>query len=582
MLPWRIARRPTSSKWLIFAIASMALFMSSVDGTIVATGLPTLHRALHSPINWTSWTMTAYQLGLVVAMPLAGRVSDQLGRKRVFVLAACLFTAASLACGLADNIAELVTLRVLQAFGGAAFMPSASGMVVDAFGKERNRALGLFSTIFPLGAMVGPIIGGIIIANWSWRGIFLVNVPVGAAFTLLAVRYFPASRSRGDGRADLVGAALLGLGILALMAAISHLGDRGTQLWSPGVLLPVAAAVACGWWFVRRCERQPNPLIPVRLLRGRAFSSMNAINLVWGGCAIGFAALGPLFAEERYGLSPLSSGTLLTARAIGEVGFALVASLLIYRTGYRLPMIGGSLLVVAGLVLGSLRPVVLGPYAWLAAAAALSGVGIGISAPAMNNASIELAPDDIGTVTGLRGASRQGGSILAVAATTAVIARSTDQAATLGHAFDVLALLLVLVLPAAFLVPDRPRRRRVAQRLEDPPRPEAEPVERPPAELPPAELSLPERPPAEPPQPERDLAERVPTGAGAAERNAFERDALDGTADECDVFERDAPDAAPAELEPGERPAGAPSRRRVSRRGWAGRSGSKRASLRER
>jgi EmrB/QacA subfamily drug resistance transporter len=456
--PWHIPRRPTSSKWLIFAIASMALFMSSVDGTIVATGLPTLRRALHTQINWASWTMTAYQLGLVVAMPLAGRVSDLLGRKRVFVLAACLFTVASLACGLATSIAVLIALRVLQAFGGAAFMPSASGMVADAFGQNRSRALGLFSTIFPLGAMVGPIFGGIIISDWSWRGIFLVNVPVGAAFTLLALRYFPSSGPRG-GRADLGGAALLGAGILALMAAISHLGDRGTALWSPGVLLPGALAVGAGCWFVRRCDRRPNPLVPARLLRGRAFASMNLINLVWGGCAIGFAALGPLYAEERYGLSPLSSGTLLTARAIGEVGFALLASLLIQRIGYRLPMIGGSLLVACGLALGSLRPELLGPYGWLAAAAALSGVGIGISAPALNNASIELAPDDIGTITGLRGASRQCGSIVVVAVTTAVLARSSDQGATLGHAFVALALLLLVVIPVAFLVPDRRRRR---------------------------------------------------------------------------------------------------------------------------
>jgi EmrB/QacA subfamily drug resistance transporter len=458
-VPWHITRKPTSSRWLIFAIASMALFMSSVDGTIVATGLPTLRRALHTEINWTSWTIIAYQLGLAVAMPLAGRISDQLGRKRVFVLAACLFTAASLACGLAVNIAELIALRVLQAFGGAAFMPSASGMVAEAFGEERrSRALGLFSTIFPLGAMVGPIFGGIIISDWSWRGIFLVNVPVGAGFTLLALRYFPGGRTQG-GRADLLGAGLLGVGVLSLMAAISRLGDRGTSVWSPSVVLPAAAAVLAGAVFVRRCERLEHPLVPARLLRGRAFGSMNLINVVWGGCAIGFAALGPLYAEERYGMSPLSSGTLLTARAIGEVGFALLASLLIHRTGYRRPMIVGSLLVAAGLVLGALRPEVLGPYGWLAAAAALSGIGIGISAPALNNATIELAPDDVGTITGLRGASRQTGSIVVVAVTTAVIARSADEAAALGHAFLVLAVLLVAVLALAFFVPDRRRRR---------------------------------------------------------------------------------------------------------------------------
>jgi MFS family permease len=184
---------------------------------------------------------------------------------------------------------------------------------------------------------------------------------------------------------------------------------------------------------------------------------MNLINVVWGGCAIGFASLVPLFAEERYGLSPLSAGTLLTARAIGEVGFALLASLLIYRTGYRLPMIAGFFLVAAGLALIALHPIGLGPYGWLASTAALTGVGIGLSAPAANNASLELAPGDIGAITGLRGASRQVGAIIGVAIVSAVVARSSNEASTLAHSFVVLALLLTTMVPIVFLVPDRRR-----------------------------------------------------------------------------------------------------------------------------
>src|ERR1700722_6393109 len=121
------AVKPSTSRspWLVFGIVSIALFMSSLDGTIVATGLPILRRDLHTGLNWTAWTITAYQLGIVVAMPMAGRVADNLGRKRVFVGAALLFTASSLLCGLATNIDMLIALRVMQAAGGAAFMPAA-------------------------------------------------------------------------------------------------------------------------------------------------------------------------------------------------------------------------------------------------------------------------------------------------------------------------------------------------------------------------------------------------------------------------------------------------------------------------
>lgn len=455
------ADRPATSKWLIFGIVSIALFMSSVDSTIVATGLPTLRHALHSPINWAAWTMTAYQLGLVVAMPVAGRVSDQFGRKRVFVVAAVLFTTASLLCGLADDIYLLIVLRVLQAIGGAAFVPSASGLVVEAFGKERNRALGMFSSIFPMGALVGPIIGGIIITDWSWRGIFLVNVPVGAVFTILALRFLPASKPQG-GRTDLPGAVLLGGTVLGAMLAITSLGSVHRGIVSVSFLVPMLGALGCGWWFMWRAGRREHPLIPLRLLRGRVFGSMNAINFVWGACAIGFGALVPLFAEDRYGFTPLAAGTLLTARAVGEIGLAVCASLLLNRSGYRLPMIVGFLFVGGGLAFIASHPHAVSVYTWLAFGAALTGIGTGMSAPAANNASLELSPNDVGAITGLRGAARQAGAIIGVAATTSVVARSSHEAVALGDAFFVLAILLAFMIPLVFLVPGGVRVRRPA------------------------------------------------------------------------------------------------------------------------
>jgi EmrB/QacA subfamily drug resistance transporter len=447
----------TRSPALIFAIVSIALFMSSLDGTIVATGLPTLHRDLHAGLNWTSWTMTGYQLGLVVAMPIAGRVADSLGRKRVFLWAAVLFTTSSLLCGLATGIGMLIALRVLQAAGGAAFMPSASGIVMESFGKNRHRALGMFSSIFPLGALVGPIVGGIILATWSWRGVFLVNVPIGLTFTLLAWRFLPSSAGRG-GRPDLVGALLLGGGVLGLMLAITNAGNRSVNLTSPACVLPFLFSVVSFWVFLRHCTRVDRPLIPVHLLRGRVFPATNAINFVWGACAIGFGSLVPLFAEDRYGLTPLASGTLLTTRAVGEVLLAVLAAVLIHHTGYRVPIIVGIGLIAFGLAMIATPPVLVSPYVWLAIGAAATGLGTGMSAPAANNASIELAPDDVGAITGLRGATRQAGAIVGIAIATSVAAHTGNEAESLTKAFFVLAALLVCMVPLVFLVPDGRRR----------------------------------------------------------------------------------------------------------------------------
>lgn len=439
---------------IVFLVASLALFMSAVDGTIVATGLPSIGRALHSPLNWTSWTMTAYQLGLVVTMPIAGRFSDRFGRKRVFVLAAVVFTVASLLCGSAHGIVLLIVCRVIQALGGGAFVPAATGIVADVYGERRDEAIGLFSSVFPLGALVGPILGGVLIATWSWRGVFLVNVPVGVLFTVLAVRYLPRSEPSG-GRLDLLGSSLIGTGVLAAMIGVTHMGDPGTRLESLGTAGPLALAALAGVVLVWHCSRAEDPVIPIRLLRDRSFAAMNGINFVWGACAIGFGSLVPVFAEDRFHMTPLAAGTVLTARAIGEIGVAALASVLIRRTGYRVPMIVGFLLIAGGMVLLAVPPLVLSPSLWLAGGAAVTGIGTGASAPAANNATLQLSPSDIGAITGLRGASRQAGAIIAVGLATSLVSRSGAHAVTLGHAFNALALLLVLVTPFVFVVPER-------------------------------------------------------------------------------------------------------------------------------
>jgi MFS family permease len=130
---------------LIFCVAAIALFMAAIDQTIVSTALGTMQRDLHAAINWSTWTITIYALGQILVMPVAGALSDIYGRKRIFLGAVVVFTVASLCCGLSTNIYELVTLRAVQAIGGGAFMPSATGIVSDQFGTNRDRAIGMFS-----------------------------------------------------------------------------------------------------------------------------------------------------------------------------------------------------------------------------------------------------------------------------------------------------------------------------------------------------------------------------------------------------------------------------------------------------
>src|SRR6202167_4250345 len=148
------AGRSGPSPHLVFAVVAIGLFMSSIDSTIVATALPAIHQSLHATINWAGWSITIYSLGMVVTLPIAGQISDQFGRRRVFFCGVALFTIASLACGLSNDIYVLILFRALQAVGGAALQPSAAGVVADHFGKDRDRAIGLFGTVASGGQVV--------------------------------------------------------------------------------------------------------------------------------------------------------------------------------------------------------------------------------------------------------------------------------------------------------------------------------------------------------------------------------------------------------------------------------------------
>lgn len=442
--------------WLIFGIVASAMLMGSIDQTVVATALPTLHQALHTSINWVAWTVTIYQLGQMIAMPVAGRLSDQFGRKKIFLTCVAVFAVSSLLCGLSHSITELVLFRSLQALGAGAFMPSATGIVVDNFGKDRDRGVGLFASFVPIGSLVGPVVGGLIIYFWSWRGVFLINLPISVAVFVLAIVFVPTSNRREAAHADLVGIALLATTILPLMVAISLLGDGHRSPLSWGFALPALASVLSGAVFIRRSLRVETPIIPLPLLRVRAFATMNAINFMYGGCALGFGALVPLYAEERYHFVSIQAGTLLTARGIGVLTVSAATTFLLRRIGYRLPMLVGQALAATGMLLLGFGAHGLTPYVWLAIAAAIMGIGNGIAAPATNNATLSFAPADIAAIAGLRGMFRQIGAIIAVSITTTVVARSSAPGLQLGHAFMVFAFVIsAIVMPLVLTVPNR-------------------------------------------------------------------------------------------------------------------------------
>jgi EmrB/QacA subfamily drug resistance transporter len=451
------AERPVHRGW-IFTIVALALLMMSIDSTIVATALHSLRLGLHTSIDWAGWTLTAYSLGFVVVLPISGKLSERYGSRRVFLGSVIAFTIASLCCGLADNIYVLIALRGLQAAGGAGFTPSATDIIVDHFGNARDRAVSLFGSIFSIGALIGPIFGGLFVSYWTWRGIFLVNVPIGAAVIVLALLYVPRDRPRKIGphpSMDATGMALLGSGLLSGMLAVSYLAEGNVSASSPGFVIPMVVAAAALWGFFRHINRTANPFIAPRFISGVGFGAVNLVNGLYGGVTSGVVALIPLYANNRYGINALGSGTLLIAQGVAAIVLSIVGAFTLRRTGYRPPLYVGSVVIATGMLLLAISPLAgIPPYVWLAGSAFLIGLGRGANNPASRNAGLQLAPEHASTIAALRTMCMAIGTIVTISVDTAILASSQDPGHIQAWVFAGTAALFVAALPLISRVPE--------------------------------------------------------------------------------------------------------------------------------
>jgi EmrB/QacA subfamily drug resistance transporter len=432
--------------------------MMSLDATIVATALPALQRGLRTTVNWAGWTLTAYSFGFVLMLPLSGMLSARYGRRRVFLGSVIIFTVTSAFCGLANNIFALIALRALQAAGGAGFTPSATGIIVDHFGDARDRAVSLFGSIFPIGAMIGPIFGGLFVTYSSWRAVFFVNLPIGTAILVLALRYIPRdaplAKSAGA-KMDIAGIVLLGLGLLAGMFAIACVAEKNVGPPAAAFVLLLTIATVTLRLFFRHIDRTANPFIVPRLIYGSNFGPVNLFNAIYGGFTTGAMALIPVYAESRYGLGALNSGTLLVAQGVATVLLSVATALALRRTGHRPPLyVGGTVIAAGMLLLGVAPPFDLSPYTWLACCAFLVGLGSGTINPASRIAGLQLAPEQSSSLAALRSLFLQVGSIVAISLATTILSMSGKPAAIQAWMYTVLGILLIITLPLIGKIPE--------------------------------------------------------------------------------------------------------------------------------
>jgi EmrB/QacA subfamily drug resistance transporter len=448
-------------RYLIFATAGLSLLMYAIDSEVVAVALSHLIRDFGTNVLWAAWTISIYLVALTSSMPLMGRLSDTFGRKKVFLFSLILFTGSSLACGLAPNIYSLVAFRFFQGIGGASFLPTAAGIASDQFPEHRERAVGLVTSFFPIGGMVGPNLGGWIVSQYSWRYIFYINLPIGISLIVLVMILLEGSEVHSRSHIDFVGASLFFGAILFLMLGLNLIAENlsVSSLLLTGVFLVVSVSFL--YLFFRQEEKQPNPILDIALLRSRPFLAANLYNVMMGAGFLGIFAFIPLYATSVHKLSTLLSGMILTPRSLGIISASTVTSFFLRRWGYRWPMVlGSSIMFFSTILLGGqglwllrMIGVNLGVVETLAILVMITGIGMGIALPASNNACIELMPEKVATITGLRGMSRSVGGAFGISLTTIILHLSSTPADGFRITFPLFGLGFLLVIPLVFFMP---------------------------------------------------------------------------------------------------------------------------------
>jgi EmrB/QacA subfamily drug resistance transporter len=286
-------------RWRAFALLAVAFFMTIADLAIVNVALPTIGRELHFSESNLQWVVTAYGLTFGGLLLLGGRAADLLGRRRIFVIGLAIFTAASLACGLADSETFLIVMRGFQGLGAAIILPAALSIVSNIFpeGAERNKALSAWGAVGASGATVGVLAGGLLTRYVGWEYIFFINVPIGVVALALTRRLVPESRlSAARRRYDVLGAVTVTGGLLLFVYAISKAPDVGWATARTITLLAVSAALLVV--FVAIEARTEAPLVPLRTFRLRTLTGSNVVSFLLGGSFFAFIFVGTLYMQQ--------------------------------------------------------------------------------------------------------------------------------------------------------------------------------------------------------------------------------------------------------------------------------------------
>jgi EmrB/QacA subfamily drug resistance transporter len=421
-----ITKEKKHSPWMVLWTVIIGTLLIGLDKTVVGLGLPKIINEFSISVSTAGWISTAYIISNAVFVPVFGKLGDIIGNRKIYLWSFIGFIVVSVLAGLSWSFSSLVFFRVLQGLVGAAVYPTAMGLIAKNFtdSKSRSQALGIWSASFAASAVVGPLIGGPLIDNYSWRMLFYINLPIGILGILMVLFYLPNDRGREKGGFDLNGAITLAIALSSLVLVLEKGQEWGWT--SAASLLSYLLVVIFGFWFLRIEKKHPSPMIDLKFFKNKTMVSALLVSFISFGGMMGAMFLLPMFAQIFLGYNATETGLLFLPMSLSMFVAAPIGAKLSQKIHVRYCVsIGMFLLAVAvylltGIDIKTTSSELILPLVLLAV-----GIGLGMS-PLTNAVASSVPAHEIGIASALLNLTRNIAGAVAIALFSTLLADASQ------------------------------------------------------------------------------------------------------------------------------------------------------------